>query len=572
LQLPEFATQSRRSITKPGGKLKTFYNMLIDLHPYGILSILSAIITLIASMIARRRSAPGASALSLLLLGMVIWSACYATRWLDISVEAKAFWFRVMFIGVVSLPTLFLTFALHFTRHESWLTPRNLVLLSIQPVVFLGLHWTNSYHHLLYQSLNIIQGNPSMVIEITRGPWYILNVVYSYTVIGVGILILSQGVFRSGPLYRYQYRLVLIASLIPWAGNAIKELNFSSYSHLDLAPLTFGISGMIFALAILRTHFMDLIPVARSHLIETMHDGVLVLDAQNRIVDINPAMETFLTGNASSYLGKYASEVLQSWTKKTDLILEGAETNFELTLPLNPSRYLDLRVTPLYDGNQLLSGRLMVFRDITDRKQVEKRLRYVNDKLQGQLIEIGLLQSKLREQAIRDPLTDLFNRRYLEETLDRELSRASRENYPVCIMMMDIDHFKRINDTHGHEAGDLVLKAIANILSEHSRRGDFACRYGGEEFVVVMPNINTETAYERAENLRQTLNLLSVPYEYYNLSVTISIGIACYPENGQTREATLRAADQAMYAAKEAGRDHILSYDQLQLSEETLED
>jgi diguanylate cyclase (GGDEF)-like protein len=134
---------------------------------------------------------------------------------------------------------------------------------------------------------------------------------------------------------------------------------------------------------------------------------------------------------------------------------------------------------------------------------------------------------------------------------------------------MDIDHFKRINDTYGHEAGDLVLKAIAHTLSEQSRRGDFACRFGGEEFVVAMPNITLDVAYERAEMVRQLLTGLRVPFGYYNLSVTISMGIACYPENGQTRETILRAADQAMYAAKEAGRDHILSYNQLRLSEDT---
>jgi diguanylate cyclase (GGDEF)-like protein/PAS domain S-box-containing protein len=546
--------------------------MIINTHPYVIFSILSATVTLMAAIAAWRRSAPGASALSLLLLAMAIWSASYATRWLDISVEAKLFWFKVMFIGVTSIPTLFLIFSLSFTRNESWLTPRPLILLSLLPVLSLLLQWTNPYHHLMYQSLNIIQDNESVVMEISRGPWYLINVVYSYAVIGIGIFLLSQGALRSGPLYRYQYQMILVASLLPWAGNIFKELNFSSYSHLDLAPLTFGISGIIFALAILRTHFMDLIPVARSQLIETMQDGILVLDAQNRIVDINPAMEKLIKGKALSYLGKNAYEVLQPWMEKTDLLADKPEIHSEKTVHLDSSHYLDVRVTPLYDKNQLVNGRLMVFRDITERKQVEKRLRQANDKLQGQLIEIGLLQSKLREQAIRDPLTNLFNRRYLEETLDRELSRAAREGYLVCLIMMDIDHFKRVNDTYGHEAGDLVLKAISEALSEHSRRGDFACRFGGEEFVVVMPNISLETAYERAESLRQSLTLLRVPYEYYSLSVTISMGIACYPENGQTREAILRAADQAMYGAKEAGRDHILSYNQLQVSEKVLED
>ena len=546
--------------------------MLIHIHPYAVLSILSAVITLIASIIAWRQSAPGASALRLLLLSMAIWSGCYATRWLNIPVEIKILWFRMMFIGVVSIPTLFLIFAIGFTLNEAWLTPRHLILLSVPPATSLLLQWTDPYHHLFYQSLNIFQDNGSLVMQITRGPAYLLNVIYSYAAIGTGLFLMSQAALRSGPLYRYQYRLILLASLLPWAGNAFKELNFKSYSNLDLAPLIFGVSGIIFVFAILRTHFMDLIPVARSYLIETMHDGVLVLDTQNRVVDINPAMEKFINGKASSYLGKNAYEVLKPWMEKTNPLVDKTETRSELTIPLATSRYLDLSVTPLYDRSQILSGRLMVFRDITERKQVEKRLRSANDRLQAHLIEIGLLQSKLREQAIRDPLTNLFNRRYLEETLDRELSRASREEYPVCIIMIDLDHFKRVNDTYGHEAGDLVLKAIADSLSEQSRRGDFACRYGGEEFVIVMPNVRLETAYERAENLRQSLTLLRVPYEYYSLSVTISMGIACFPEHGQTREAILRAADQAMYAAKDAGRDHILSYNQLPLSEEALED
>lgn len=545
--------------------------MLIAIHPYAILSILSAVITLVAATIAWRRSAPGSSALGFLLLAMAIWSSGYATRWLEISIPAKILWFKIMFIGVASIPTLFFVFALGFTRSDAWLSPQNVVLLSIPPVFFLFLQWTNPYQ-LFYRSLDFVQDSGYMLMEITRGLGYLVNVIYSYMLMGGGILLMSQAALRSGPLYRYQYRLILFAALLPWVGNAIKEFNFKTYSNLDIAPLIFGLSGIIFVFAILRTHLMDVIPVARSYLIETMHDGVLVLDLQYRIVDINPAMEGFLSGRASSYLGKNAYEVLKPWMVKTNLFVNKDETRSEVTVPLDPTRYLDLNITPLYDRNQILSGHLMVFRDITERKQVEKRLRYVNDRLQAHLIEIGMLQSKLREQAIRDPLTDLFNRRYLEETLDRELSRAAREEYPICIIMIDLDHFKRINDTYGHEAGDVVLKVIADVLAEQSRRGDFACRYGGEEFVIVMPNIGLETAYERAEGLRQSLTLLRVPYEYYSLSVTISMGIACFPENGQTREVILRAADQAMYAAKDAGRDHILSYDQLQRSENILED
>ena len=538
------------------------------LNSIAFISILSALVSLTASIATWRRSAPGSSALSLLLLAMAIWAGSYATRWMDIAGETKLFWFKVMFIGVASVPTLFLVFTLGLTHNGYWLTPRRLLLLSIQPAASLLLQWTNQYHHIFYLSLAVVEKNASLVIELTRGPWYFVHIVYSYAIIAVGFFVMSQGALRLGPLYLSQYRLLFAASLLPWMANMFTEFAFAPSNKLDFTPLTFGLAGIIYAVSLLQTHFMDLIPIARSHLIENMYDGVMVLDSQNRVVDINPAMESLLEKQPSFYLGKNASDVLDRWLQKAGLLLDKKETRVELKVPKDPPRYLDLRVTPLYNREQFLNGRLMVFRDITERKQDEKRLRYANERLQTQLIEIGLLQSKLREQAIRDPLTSLFNRRYLEETLDRELARAGRESYPVCIIMIDLDYFKKINDTYGHDAGDEVLRALAKTLTEESRRGDFACRYGGEEFVIVMPNITKRTAYERARKLRKCLNALQIPYERHLLTTTLSMGIACYPANGDTRQALLRAADRAMYAAKKAGRDHILTYDQFLLSED----
>lgn len=544
----------------------------MHIHPYAVLSILSALISLITSLITWRRSGHSSLALSLLLLSMAVWSMAYATRWLDISIETKAFWFNVMFIGVASLPSLFLWFVVVFTHHEAGIWKRNLKWLAIQPIVLIFLQWTNSYHHLLYSSLKAVQVNEFMAMEYIRGPLYFVSVMYSYTIIGIALFLLSQSTWHLSLLHRNQYRLIILASILPWIGNIYSENYFDALHGLDLAPILFGVSAITFAYSVLHNNMMDLIPIARSHLIENMSDGILVLDAQNRIVDINPAMEDLVENRAASYVGKSASDVFQPWTETLDILLDGMETHAEIRSPRDPSRHLDLRVTRLYDRNQVQNGCLIIFHDITERKQVEKRLRYVNDRLQNQLIEIGLLQSKLRDQAIRDPLTQLFNRRYLEETLDHELARASREDYPVCIIMLDLDHFKQINDTYGHEAGDQVLKAVAFLLSEECRRGDFVCRYGGEEFVVVMPNIELDTAYERAESIKESLSLLEIPYKCFNLTITISVGIACHPRHGSTRYTILHAADQAMYGAKEAGRDHILSYDELQVAQQALDD
>lgn len=541
--------------------------MYFRLHPFAILSIISAFISLVALHPGWRRSTTGPSSLRPLLVSMMIWSGLYSTRWMSLPQDTQVFCFNLMYIGVVTLPTLFLLFILEFTRQQAWLSARRLALLSIHPVAFLLLIWTNSHHHLFIHSINLVPLHGFMTLEVQRGPLFLVNMAYSYTLLSVAMILLARSALRSGPMYRQQYVLLFIGSLIPWASDLYSEYHPQKLGGLDLAPITLGLSGIIFVFAVLRVHLWDLIPVARSYVIENMRDGILVLDVHNRIVDINPAMQSFLENKPASYMGKNVSEVFSNWMEHADSFWRKAESHAEFPVPRDASRYLDLRVTSLYDRNHTLNGRLMVFRDITERKQVERSLRHVNDRLQTQLIEIGLLQSKLREQAIRDPLTDLFNRRYLEETLDRELARAGREGYPVCIIMIDLDHFKKVNDRYGHEAGDHVLRALAKTLSELSRRGDFACRYGGEEFVIVMPNIDMQTAYERAQKLRKHLNSLSIPYECHYLSITISMGISYFPGNGETRETVLRAADKAMYGAKEAGRDHILSYDQLRRRE-----
>lgn len=526
------------------------------------LLLISSLFTFIAAIASWRRSVPGLNSLTFLLLAMGLWSASYAFQWLPMPVAVKSFVPNITYTGVVAVPGLFLVFALAFANYDSFLTKRLLLGLCIEPAITLLLIWTNKFHHLIFTSTiyRVIGGFTRP--EFLPGSWYYVNVVYSYLLVAVGIVALVTGYVRCHPSAKKQYSIILTAAMAPWAGNIVDEF-FLAKSPFDITHLIFGLSALLFTYAVFRGRFMDIISVARGHLIDSMSDGLLVLDRQNQIVDINPAMQRLLSHDPVALVGQSASEVLETWLGRTQPILNIEIGQTEMRLPGSPPRYLDVRVTPLLDKRKELKGRLMVFRDITDRKLAEKTLRRANERLQGQLIEIGTLQSELRARAIRDPLTNLFNRRYLDETLERELARAAREHYPVCVIMIDIDHFKQINDTHGHEAGDQVLKVLAKTLVARNRRGDFACRFGGEEFVVVMPNIAVDVARHRAEELRASFNSLQIHYGNSYLTTTISIGIACCPSNGEGRESILRAADQAMYAAKRAGRNHILTYDAL---------
>lgn len=194
---------------------------------------------------------------------------------------------------------------------------------------------------------------------------------------------------------------------------------------------------------------------------------------------------------------------------------------------------------------------------LNERRKAQSSLRRANKRLEAKITEIEQLQAQLREQAIRDPLTGLYNRRYLDETLEREIARAQRDDLPVGILMLDIDHFKQVNDTYGHKAGDLLLKSLADILLRESRRADIACRYGGEEFCIILPVTQLLIARQRAEAWRKQFAEFSIQYKHHTIQATVSIGIASYPEHGTSGEDILRAADSALYAAKQAGRNRV---------------
>lgn len=534
--------------------------MIFQFHPYAVVLVVSALTALITSIIILRRDVPGSGALGGVLLSTFVWSGAYAMSWSLVELDDKILWMKIMFFGVIAAPTLFLVFILKITRHADWLTARNLSLLAVQPLVMIMVVWFNL--QLMFDRMELELKGGFTVLRLERGVGFWINTYYTYALILLAFLILGASFLRANPFFKRQYLIVLISSIIPFAANIFSLTNYTELAGLDLAPVSFGVSSILYAYAVFRHQFMDLVPVARGHLIESMSDGVLVLDEQGRIVDINPAMRNILDDEPASYLGQNVSVILKQWEQNTGQLLNGIETRTELKIQKNLSSYLDLRITALYDDNQKVNGRLMVFRDVTDRKEVEQDLRRAMDRLQTQLIEIGILQSQLREQAIRDVLTNLFNRRYLEETLERELARATREAYPLCVIMMDLDYFKDVNDTYGHEAGDVVLKTIAETVAKQSRHGDFVCRYGGEEFVLVMPNINIEIARERADELHQIINSLNIRYGVFNLTTTISMGVAMYPEHGKTKEELMRAADQAMYAAKNTGRNRVVIYDE----------
>lgn len=175
------------------------------------------------------------------------------------------------------------------------------------------------------------------------------------------------------------------------------------------------------------------------------------------------------------------------------------------------------------------------------------------------------LRETLREQSIRDPLTHLFNRRFLEESLSRELELASRKRQSVSVLFLDLDHFKKFNDSFGHAAGDLVLQSLADLFRTFFRSTDICCRYGGEEFAIVLPESSSEDAAARADALRSEVKRLRLRYKKQTLGqLTLSAGVAAFPRHGSSSEELLKIADQCLYQSKARGRDLVTVADALQ--------
>ena len=211
---------------------------------------------------------------------------------------------------------------------------------------------------------------------------------------------------------------------------------------------------------------------------------------------------------------------------------------------------------PLHDDQGKVQSFIGISSDITAQKKLEVELAESNAKLEEKIQEITHLQATLWEQATRDPLTQLYNRRYFNEYARKEVSKIKRNHEPMALLMVDADHFKKINDNLGHDKGDQALIHLADILVNNCRNSDIVCRFGGEEFLVMMPGAALASATERAEVIRQTYQNTSAQV-LSGEEFTLSVGIALWASNMTTLEDLTKAADQALYAAKKNGRNRV---------------
>lgn len=519
---------------------------------YGLILYLAVVVAAwIVVVTWRWRRVPGSKALMVQMIGEGFWTFCYALQMSSFIHPASEpfFWVKLMFLGVVMVPGGYLVWVSRYTKRDGWINHRTVALLLIEPIIFNVVVWTDHWH-------GLFSGSYAQTGILGIAFW--LHTLYSYVLLFVGAWMLLINWLRMQPLYRKQALLVLMGLPISLMANVITVLNLAPIKGIDFSPLGFLAAGAIFTYAQLRQRLFDIMPVARHTVVDGMRDGVMVLDNDNLIIDMNPAALNMFKTDMKLALGRSVTSILSVWPEVEDKTAREPDASIEFSLESDEKRNIDLTMIVMCDKRNQPGGKLIILRDITHIKKIEGVLRETNNNLLQKIEEIEALQVKLKEQAIHDPLTGLYNRRFLEETLSRELAQAERSNQPMSLAMIDLDHFKNINDAYGHNVGDLFLIALGDLLDNKTRFGDVACRFGGEEFIVVMPGAPLDVAAKRINDFRQSFSSQSIEVGGNSITVTFSAGVAGFPLHGSDEKTIIAEADRALYAAKEAGRNRVI--------------
>lgn len=499
------------------------WNPVIAIH--GLTSLVVAVVLPPAWT---RRHLPGGRALFALLGFNFLWVTFAFLEILVEGIPAKHLCASFRYIGVAFTPFAFFLLAQEFGPRPLPGLRRLAPILAAAEAMVVAAAFTNPWHHLLWTSVR-----PGAYGEIERdhGPIYAAMVILNYGLVTAGTVRMVRAILRFPRHYRALGALLLWGISVPFAASLSYTLHLTP-PGVDPTPAGLAVTGIVLVLALHRARLLDIAPVSRDLVVEGLPEGILVLDRQRRLVDFNRSARERL--GIPLTIGTPLDSLPEPWRGLGALL--GTAPPGDAEFPAPDGHWTEARCRPLLPGVARSSGHVVVLYDITARKAMEQRL---------------------DELARFDELTGLANRRHFQERLIQELSRCSRGDLPLALLLLDVDHFKRVNDHHGHPAGDEVLRRLGALLGSGVRTGDAAGRWGGEEFVVLLSGCSREHAIERAEHWRRRVASETFVRGGRGFAVTISLGLSLFPEHGTDPNALLARADAALYASKRNGRDRL---------------
>jgi diguanylate cyclase (GGDEF)-like protein len=485
----------------------------------------------------RKREENQARTFMWLMVSLLIWTICYILGLASDDLAGKIFWLRMKYLGSVSAPIIWFMFSLQFTQNENVLTPRVKAAFWSFYLITLGVVFTSSWQTWMWGRIWI---EPGLLEEqVTHGWYFWFYLVVSYLLILVSAWLYIRFLWVVPAIYQKQSSLMAVGSLIPLLGRiALDAFGLNLIPQLDEVILFFLASSLIFSVALFRYSVLSIMPVAYAQVFQSMQIGIIVLDPQKRVIELNPSAQKMFSVNSSNYQGIPMGTL---WPPINDLEME-SETTIDLEIPATDVKHCyQLRTTTIHNRSGRPSGYLILSTDITQQKK---------DAI------------ALEKLATEDGLTSLLNRRTFMAMAEIEHQRVLRYHHSYAVILFDLDHFKRVNDIHGHQCGDEVLQEVAKRCKANLRSMDLFGRYGGEEFVILVPEIDAQATLAVAEKIRRVISDTPIPLEKANqsLKITASIGVAIFTseeEAGLNLETMLSRSDKMLYVSKKNGRNRV---------------
>ena len=455
-----------------------------------------------------------AKLLGILSLTLQVYLLGYLVELNATSLDAMIFWNQIQYFGIPFFPALWFAVSTVYTGRPQWIQGwRGLLVISV-PVLTFVIRLTNDFHHWYYTSMTLVFLGDYTAMYLVKGPWYLVQMVYVLITLVACTRFYALRYRKAEGNEKMQFSLLLWASILPFVALVLVFFNFGDlgidYTAMILPPCILLINH-----ALMKYNFLEIKEMARERVFEDNRIGYLLLSKQLKVVDMNP-------------LGKQLLKQLEANNPSIhEWILDDAKHLIQLE---KHNKTVSISSQAIEN-----SGYLVSIEDVSEREAILNRLEHL---------------------ANIDALTQLNNRRSFFEQANQIFEHADRYHEPLACLMIDIDHFKDVNDHHGHEAGDTVLKSLAVTMKQCFRSSDVIARMGGEEFAVLLRMSEMDAAHLIAERLRVTVEKESIQHSELNLNITISLGLAVRNVH-EDLESVLRRADKALYEAKAAGRNQV---------------
>ena len=482
-------------------------------------------------LVRRNPKVPGVTPMMGLCICVMIWSGGQLFGTLVTEPSLKMLAIKLQSPGIAYLTVCWFWFALAYARRKKQVSSLALVAVAILPTISLLLALTNEWHQLVWESPHTVVRDGYVGWVANHGPWLMVHVVYAHGLLFAATVMLGFEL-SSSKRYRKALVAVIAAPTITAGLNVLSLTGQYPMPGYDLTTLGFALSALLLNDGVLRFGLLEVTPIIRNRVVEQLTDGVIVIQNDGRIIDINPAAAATFGIPIEASLNQPATNFIK--TSKLPGLLVGLFSNAEITVD---DRSFHVLATPLSSDAEQPEEMALVFRDIT---------------------ELTRIKHEMERLAHTDFLTGLANRRFFMQRLTEETERVKRGDQSMSVLLLDMDSFKNVNDTHGHDVGDRVLQVIASVTLEVKRVADVAARIGGEEFAILLPDTDREGAITLAQRLRRTINeQMIADAKGRPIQVTASIGVATMSHSDTGLDHILTHADRALYRAKDAGRDRV---------------